>query len=228
MPRSFIAGFAVILLFADAAVAAAETFRFVAPDGTIHYTNAPTDPAYRKLAQQTGTAAGWLRLPTPEPTGAYLGHIRQASVRYGVPERLVSAIIQAESDFNPHAVSSKGARGLMQLMPQTASVLGVRNSFDPGENIDGGVRHLRGLLDYFGNLSLAVAAYNAGAQAVTSHRGIPPYPETQGYVTKVLRLFNSGPGDGLAPPPPPPSKVYRVVSADGTIVYTNIPPRGSR
>ena len=181
------------------AIAKAETFRFVAADGTVYYTNAPTDPAYRKFGQATGTTAGWLRLPTPEPTTGYLGHIKQAASRYGVPERLVSAIIRAESDFNPHAVSSKGARGLMQLMPQTASMLGVRNSFDPGENIDGGVRHLRGLLDQFGNVSLAVAAYNAGSQAVTYYRGVPPYPETHAYVSRILALID-GSGVLLAPP----------------------------
>jgi soluble lytic murein transglycosylase-like protein len=148
-------------------------------------------------------------------------------MRYGVPEDLVTAIIQAESDFNPRAVSSKGARGLMQLMPQTASMLGVRNSFDPGQNIDGGVRHFRGLLDRFGSVTLAVAAYNAGEQAVVLHRGIPPFPETQGYVAKVLRLFNVGRAEA-ASAAPPYSVVYRVVNRDGTVVYTNIPPRGLR
>jgi soluble lytic murein transglycosylase-like protein len=198
----------------------------VAADGTVYYTNAPTDPSFRSLAQQTGTTAGWLRLPAADPVATYGGHIKQAAVRYGVPERLVTAIIRAESDFNPRAVSSKGARGLMQLMPQTASMLGVRDSFDPGENIDGGVRHLRGLLDRFGSLSLAVAAYNAGEQAVTLHRGVPPYPETQGYVAKVLQLFNGGRAD--VAPAPSLSVIYRVTHADGTVVYTNIPPRGVR
>jgi len=227
-PRLFVASVLSVLLTVPA-IARAETFRFVAGDGTVYYTNAPTDPAYRKFGQRTGTTAGWLRLPTAEATPGYLGHIKQASSRYNVPERLVSAIIQAESDFNPQAVSSKGARGLMQLMPQTASMLGVRNSFDPSENIDGGVRHLRGLLDQFQNVTLAVAAYNAGAQAVTHYRGIPPYPETQGYVTKVLRLFGgSGSNQAEAAVIAPPSRVYRVVNADGTTVYTNIPPRGIR
>src|SRR5262249_58874055 len=120
-----------------------------------------------------GTAGGWLRLHHGEDTGPYVKEIRAAAERYGVPIKLVSAVIRAESGFNPRAVSRKGAQGLMQLMPSTASVLGVRNSFDPRENIDGGVRHLRGLLDRFpGNLPHAIAAYNAGEKAVAAYGGI--------------------------------------------------------
>jgi hypothetical protein len=115
-------------------------------------------------------------------------HIREVAARYGVSPRLVAAIIEAESEFNPRAVSRKGARGLMQLMPATAVSLQVENSFDPFENIDGGVRHLRRLLDRFqGNLPLAIAAYNAGEQAVLAHGGIPPYRETRRYVSRILR-----------------------------------------
>src|SRR5262249_57921463 len=98
---------------------------------------------------------------------------------------------EAESEFNPRAVSRKGARGLMQLMPATASSLSVRDSFDPYENIDGGVRHLRRLLDRFhGNIPLAVAAYNAGEQTVINYHGVPPYRETRRYVSKILRRIN--------------------------------------
>ena len=125
--------------------ARAEMYKLAEPDGTLHFTNAPTDPRYQRMAVSSGTAAGWLRLPQAEAgTGPYVKEIQDASQRYGVPIRLVSAVIRAESGFNPRAVSRKGAQGLMQLMPTTASILGVRNSFDPRENIDGGVRHLRG------------------------------------------------------------------------------------
>jgi soluble lytic murein transglycosylase-like protein len=114
----------------------------------------------------------------------------------------------------------------MQLMPETASLLGVRNSFDPQQNIDGGVRHLRGLIDRFGqDLPLALAAYNAGEKAVITNRGIPPYPETRDYVTKVLSYYDGTTNSGSATPPMP---VYRTVGDDGSIVYTNIPPRGRR
>lgn len=115
-------------------------------------------------------------------------HIREVAVRYEIQPILVAAIVEAESEFNPRAVSRRGARGLMQLMPKTASSLQVRDTFDPYENIEGGVRHLRSLMDrYRGNLPLVLAAYNAGEQAVTVYRGVPPYRETRRYVSRILR-----------------------------------------
>jgi Transglycosylase SLT domain len=215
----------VALLLTTLGVTAArgETFKMTEPDGTLHFTNAPTDPRYRKMAAGSGTAAGWLRLPRAESGGTgpyYVKEIQDASERYGVPVKLVSAVIRAESGFNPRAVSRKGAQGLMQLMPTTASMLGVRNSFDPRENIDGGVRHLRGLMDRF-PLPLAIAAYNAGERAVVQYGGIPPYPETQDYVTKVMQFYGSVEGGTT-----PATRIYQTVAPDGTVTYTNIPPRG--
>src|SRR5213594_4913647 len=215
---------AVATAIVTAVPADAEVYRLATNDGTVHFTNAPTDPRYRGLGYSSGTAAGYLRLP-PADTGRYMTEIKGASGRYGVPERLVQAVIRVESAFNPRAVSIKGAQGLMQLMPETASLLGVRNSFDPQQNIDGGVRHLRGLIDRFGNdLPLALAAYNAGEKAVVNHRGIPPFPETRDYVTRVLHLYDGGTNGSASAS----SAVYRTVGDDGTIVYTNIPPRGRR
>jgi soluble lytic murein transglycosylase len=202
--------------------AGAEMYRLTAPDGTVHFTNAPTDPRYQRMGIASGTEAGFLRLPEGD-TAPYLQEIRDAAERYGVPFSLVSAVIRAESGFNPRAVSRKGAQGLMQLMPNTAATLGVRNSFDPRQNIDGGVRHLRSLIDRFtNNLPFALAAYNAGEKAVVQYGGIPPYPETQDYVTKVL-YFYSRPIEGGTTPP---TRIYQTIAPDGTVVYTNIPPRG--
>ncbi len=212
----------VIALLATASEAGAESFKLTEADGTVHFTNAPNDPRYKRMGFSSGTEAGFLRLPQGD-TGPYVQEIRDAAERYGVPIRLVSAVIRAESGFNPRAVSPKGAQGLMQLMPTTAATLGVRNSFDPRQNIDGGVRHLRGLIDRFpNNLPLALAAYNAGEKAVVQYRGIPPYPETQDYVTKVL-YFYGGPVEGGDTPP---TRIYQTVAPDGAVIYTNIPPRG--
>lgn len=203
-----------------AAPAGAQMYKLKAPDGSTHFTNAPNDPRYQRMGFSTGTQAGWLRLPQGD-TKPYAHEISEAANRYGIPERLVTAVIRAESGFNPRAVSRKGAQGLMQLMPSTASVLGVRNSFDPRENIDGGVRHLRGMIDRFpGNLPFAIAAYNAGEKAVTAYGGIPPYPETQDYVGRVLRYY------GMEGIDTPQTRVYQTIARDGTITYTNIPPRG--
>jgi hypothetical protein len=221
--RGFLGVVSTVAFFSTSA--GAEVFRLSEKDGTVHFTNAPTDPRYKNLAgYSSGTSAGFLRLPRAD-TARYAAEIKEASDRYGVPERLVQAVIRVESAFNPKAVSVKGAQGLMQLMPETASMLGVRNSFDPQQNINGGVRHLRGLIERFGNdLPLALAAYNAGEKAVLSYRGIPPYQETRDYVARVLHHYDGSTNAGASPP----TAVYRTVGDDGSIVYTNIPPRGRR
>jgi hypothetical protein len=123
---------------------------------------------------------------------AYERLIQAASAAHGVPERLVKAVIQAESFYQPSARSAKGAMGLMQLMPATANQYQARNAYDPRTNINAGVKHLRTLLDQF-ELPLALAAYNAGEAAVRRFGGIPPFPETQAYVTKVLSLYGPSP-----------------------------------
>jgi soluble lytic murein transglycosylase-like protein len=195
-------------------------YRWVDEAGVSHFTNAPTDPRFRRVGSLSGTAQGWLRMP--EGTGSRFGEeIREIAARHGVAADLVEGVIRAESAFNPRAVSNKGAQGLMQLMPRTASSLGVRDVFDPRENIDGGVRHLRYLLDkYPGNVSLALAAYNAGEKAVDQYGGIPPYAETQQYVQKILGSGGAGNGKTVR------SMVYRYTESDGTVTLTNIPQRG--
>jgi soluble lytic murein transglycosylase-like protein len=149
---------------------------------------------------------------------AFSWEIADAADRYGVPERLIWAVIRVESGFDHRAISRRGAQGLMQLMPETAARLGVRDAFNPRENIDAGTRHLRAMMVRFRyDLRLAVAAYNAGEKPVLTHRGVPPYPETRQYVTQVLRLYNT-PGE----PRLWRNELHRIVRPNGTIVYTNI------
>ncbi|MBZ5706318.1 MAG: lytic transglycosylase domain-containing protein [Acidobacteriia bacterium] len=126
--------------------------------------------------------------PSPEELHDVINTI---SGRHHLDPDLVNSVIHAESSFNPHAVSPKGAQGLMQLMPQTASQLGVSNAFDPSANVEGGTRYLRELLERYNfDLIKALAAYNAGPQRVEQYRGVPPYYETRTYVAKVIRDFN--------------------------------------
>jgi soluble lytic murein transglycosylase-like protein len=149
--------------------------------------------------------------------------VREAAQRHKVDPALVKAVISTESGWNPRAVSRKGAVGLMQLIPATAQRYGVGNPFDPAENVEGGTMHLKSLLDrYNGDLTKALAAYNAGERAVDLSRGVPWYPETQRYVRKVTNAYfrpNSGRDPLLWSQPKSP--VRREVDPNGRVVFTN-------
>ena len=143
--------------------------------------------------------------------------IEEVAAKHGVDSNLVRAVIKVESNFNPRAVSRKGAMGLMQLMPSTARSLQVANPFDAQQNVDGGVRHLKKLLeDFDGDVTKATAAYNAGAGAVNRNGGVPPYAETQQYVRRVNQLYN---GTEPMKPASAPIRVYR--DKYGVLTFTN-------
>lgn len=223
LPRRFLLALCVLLwsVFSHADV-------FVHDDGmSLALTNVPVSDAFVRLVGEeppvlpAAAAAGGpvggsgdaqaVAAPTPSmsafPVAAdypYRNLVRAAADRHGLPEALLHGLIKVESNFNPRALSPKGARGLTQLMPATARRMGVRDAFDPAANIDGGARYLKELLVAFGHdVSLAVAAYNAGPAAVRRYRGVPRYAETIAYVPRVLRaatwpLRESASGGGRA------------------------------
>ena len=163
----------------------ADIYKFVDEEGVVHFTNVPTDSKYKLVLKEKT-----VHFDLGPDFNKYDVEIKSASEKYGVDYALVKAVIKAESNFNPTAVSRVGARGLMQLMPGTANLLKVSDSFHPQQNIEGGVRYLRYLLNLFkGDLYLTLAAYNAGENAVIRYKGIPPYQETQTYIQRVIRYF---------------------------------------
>jgi hypothetical protein len=205
----------------------ADIYTYTDAQGNVHIsTSAPKGGAGGKLDRITSGGSskhkrGSSLLPvmpsdsSPERFNRYDTYVREASRLYQVPEELVRAIIKCESDYDPRAVSPTGAQGLMQLMPATALRMGVRDAFDPRENILGGTRYLRVLANAFnGSLELTVAGYNAGEAAVIRYQGIPPYEETQGYVGCVVshyrgyRAARAETASAAPPmPPTPPSPV---------------------
>lgn len=183
----------VLLCVTAPAAALADIYAFTDQTGVTHYSNVPVDPRYVRVISEP--------LPSTSPApptaewrsraAAYADLIDEAARRAAVNPALLRAVIAVESAFDPQAVSRKGAQGLMQLRPATARRYGVRRPFDPGDNLRGGASYIRDLLKRYGNdLELALAAYNAGEDAVDRHgRAIPPFPETRAYVPAVLRFY---------------------------------------
>jgi len=174
-----------LLLLAGIAVHA-DIYRYIDENGVMHFTNTPTSSTHKfKL---------FLReKPKVNPrysTKKYDDIIANASQQYDVSFPLLKAIIKAESDFDPRAVSKKGAKGLMQIMPENFKPLGIKDPFDPSQNIHAGARYFKQMYDRFkGKLSLSLAAYNAGPKAVERYKTVPPYEETEEYVRRVLKFY---------------------------------------
>jgi len=184
--RMLLSGVGGLAISTMAATGHADIYKQVDADGTISFTSRPAQGAKLYAAERKAPVF----MPSddsPERFSRYDEYIRQAATLYQIPEELVRAVIRVESDFDPRAVSPANARGLMQLVPETAERMMVTDSFDPRQNIFGGVRYLRVLANLFnGDIQLTIAAYNAGEGAVMRYGGIPPYQETQDYVVKVL------------------------------------------
>lgn len=174
---------AALLIYA--ADASADIYKHVDEKGDVHFTNVPTTTKFNWVMKEEGS----LTVKTVY-YGTYDEIIKASSKKYGVDPALAKAIVKAESDFNAKAVSKKDARGLMQLLPETARLLGVKDIHDPEENIEGGIKHLSELMKSFpDDIRLAVAAYNAGSKAVLKYGAVPPYPETRTYVKRVMHYY---------------------------------------
>ena len=213
MPSRVWLASALAVLGLAASEARAQVYRYVDERGVVYLTDSPQDRRFAKYAPSTGGSGKGINLlprsslvwgvphrPITEwrdgPNARrYDRLITRFADRMAIPPALVKAVMKAESNFDPSAVSRAGAQGLMQLMPATAAELGVEDAFQAEENIHGGTRYLRAMLDRYGSWRHALAAYNAGPQAVDRYEGIPPYPETQEYVDRVLHYYRRYDGD---------------------------------
>lgn len=179
-----------------AAANSAVVYRFTDDRGVVHFTNAPSDSRYQLVSIRPKATGYSRRAPADVPLNhGYDSLIVREARAQRLDPALIKAVIAAESNFSPRAVSRAGAQGMMQLMPKTAEQLGVEDPFHTAENVNGGTRYLRKMLDRYGDLSRALAAYNAGPTAVDHYQGIPPYPETKAYVKRVLAYYRGYRGD---------------------------------
>ena len=186
----------LVALFPAMPAAASDIYKYEDDEGVLHFTDAPTDHRFkifmRDIKKDRQLRTSFRLMGCAGNPAEFDPIINSCALEYGVDKSLVKAVIHAESGYDPNAVSAKGASGLMQLMPQTAKSLKVANSFDPADNIRGGVRYLKFLLDTFrGDVTLALAAYNAGLARVAQYNGVPPYEETRNYVARVMQYRKS-------------------------------------
>lgn len=190
----------------------AEIFKYVDEKGVVHFSDAIID-------MNDVDDVEVVREDTP--SSDYEAIAEHYALKFGLEPSLVKKVIQVESNWNPYAVSRSGAMGLMQLMPETAKLLGVKDPFDPEENIRAGVRYLKYLLDLFdGDIERALAAYNAGPTVVIKHNGVPPINETIRYLKKIdIERFKTERKD---------MRVFKIILPDGTVLFTNSPVEGLR
>ncbi|MEW6053568.1 MAG: lytic transglycosylase domain-containing protein [Nitrospirota bacterium] len=223
--KYFFALLAVFFLLA--APAYADIYKYTDENGVICYTDTPLGKKADRLLKEKSVAPLEAKKGSSKRSGDvtdYHSIVYDKASVYDIDPSLIKAVIKTESNWNSRAISRKGAIGLMQLMPGTAVDMNVRNPFDPEENIEGGTRYLRYLLERFnGDLTLALAAYNAGPKTVEKFGYVPPITETRQYVNKVLSLYN---GKMTYPAAAvdkqkPIERIYKIVMEDGTVLFTN-------
>jgi hypothetical protein len=218
-PARWIVFFSLLATF-DGLHQAQEIVRFSGQDGKRIFSN--TEEIYRWVQRPVGQIDPKLIVldQNAEPSLEIEKLIQEISQRHGVDPELVRAVARAESNFNPRAVSNKGALGIMQLIPETAKRFGVVNVWDPKQNIEGGVKFLKFLIGMFpDNLPYILAAYNAGENAVLKYRGIPPYRETQAYVRKITQVYK---GDHFLVVSSQPERIVSYRKDSGRVVHSNL------
>lgn len=205
----------------------ADIYKYTDENGVVCYTDAPFGKKTERVIKEKKVPAAETKVPVSPVRTSYSHYVNKAASKYEIEPELINAVIKTESNGNHRAVSRKGAMGLMQLMPSTASDMNVGNPFSPEENIEGGTRYLRYLLEKFnGDTTLALAAYNAGPKTVEKYNSVPPISETRAYVRKVLSLFSGRQNYTVLPQEQKPevqapTPVYKVTLEDGTILFTN-------
>ncbi|MBI5178710.1 MAG: lytic transglycosylase domain-containing protein [Nitrospinae bacterium] len=202
----------------------ADIVKYMDENGTVHFTDSGGPWPFEILKRIPSAPKREVRAAVYEENrDRFLPVINAAAEAYGLDPHLVRCVIEQESAFNPRAISAKGAVGLMQLMPRTANIYKVKNIYDPYENIHGGTRYLKYLLKkYRGDVKLALAAYNAGEEAVRRYSGVPPYQETQQYVEKILAQYGKRyemPRESVREH----KKIYRYEREDGSVLLTDTP-----
>ena len=204
----------------------ADIYKYVDDSGVVCYTDAPLGRKSEQVSRDKVVTKKSRAAAVAAPAPDFVGYVHQAAAKYDLEPELIKAVIKTESNGNHRAVSRKGAMGLMQLMPGTANDLNVANPFNPEENIEGGARYLKQLIDRFnGNLTLALAAYNSGPKTVEKYGAVPPILETRQYVKRVFSFYNGKKTYAFSDTSNTPSKqyapIYKIVLDDGTILFTN-------